>query len=282
MKKHKKITVAVVLAILFIGLLVFMGVKNSSAGQSINNQDVYSNQESGGPSYIMAGKVEAMESADVSIKSSGKIAELNVDVGSFVKKGDVLARIDMQEVPAQVNQAQSAIDIASVNLKNAQSSYDRTLQLYQAGAVAKEALENAEKQLNTVKAQIKQAQSGLDVVNATSSNGVIVSPVSGTVTAKNINLGEVATAGSTLMSIVNSDKTYISAYLPARLSGEVQQGQKVIIRISEIPDKTFNGEISLVDPVVDAQNKNILVRVNMLENDSAVKVGMFAEIAVKK
>ncbi|MHC1724318.1 MAG: efflux RND transporter periplasmic adaptor subunit [Aminipila sp.] len=280
--KHKKITVAVVLGILFIGLLVFIGVRNSSAGQSINNQDVYSNQESGGPSYIMAGKVEAMESADVSIKSSGKIAELNVDVGSFVKKGDVLARIDMQEVPAQVNQAQSAIDIASVNLKNAQSSYDRTLQLYQAGAVAKETLENAEKQLNTVKAQIKQAQSGLDVVNANSSNGVIVSPVSGTVTAKNINLGEVATAGSTLMSIVNSDKTYISAYLPARLSGEIQQGQKVIIRISEIPDKTFNGEISLVDPVVDAQNKNILVRVNMLENDPAVKVGMFAEIAVKK
>lgn len=282
MQKNKKIILAVVLSVLFIGLLVFLGVKNSSAGQSIDNQDVYSNQESGGPSYIMAGKVEAIESADISTKSSGKIAELNVDVGSYVKKGDVLARIEMQEVPAQVKQAQSAIDIAGVNLNNAQNSYERTLQLYQAGAVSKEALENAEKQLNTVKAQINQAQAGLDVVNANSSNGVIVSPVSGTVTAKNINLGELATAGSTLMSIVNSDMTYINAYLPARLSGEVQQGQKVIIRISEIPEKTFNGEISLVDPVVDAQNKNILVRVNMLENNSSIKVGMFAEIALKK
>lgn len=282
MQKYKKITLAVVLSVLFIGLLVFLGVKNSSAGQSMDNQDVYSNQESGGPSYIMAGKVEAIESADISTKSSGKIAELNVDVGSYVKKGDVLARIEMQEVPAQVKQAQSAIDIAGVNLNNAQNSYERTLQLYQAGAVSKEALENAEKQLNTVKAQVNQAQAGLDVVNANSSNGVIVSPVSGTVTAKNINLGELATAGSTLMSIVNSDMTYINAYLPARLSGEVQQGQKVIIRISEIPEKTFNGEISLVDPVVDAQNKNILVRVNMLENDSSIKVGMFAEIALKK
>ncbi|QHI72966.1 efflux RND transporter periplasmic adaptor subunit [Aminipila terrae] len=148
--------------------------------------------------------------------------------------------------------------------------------------MAKEALESAEKQLNTAQAQVNQAQSGLDIINANSSNGVIVAPVSGTVTSKNINVGEMAVAGANLMSIVNSDKTYINAYLPARLSNEIKQGQKVAIRISEIPDKLFDGKVSLVDTVVDAQNKNILVKVSMLENDPAVKVGMFAEIALKK
>ena len=91
-----------------------------------------------------------------------------------------------------------------------------------------------------------------------------------------------AIAGSKLFSIVNPDSIYINAYLPARLSEEVKVGQKVTVSISEIPDKLLDGEVTTVDPVVDAQNKNILVKVKLLEDDPALKVGMFAEIALKK
>ncbi|QAT43381.1 efflux RND transporter periplasmic adaptor subunit [Aminipila luticellarii] len=282
MEKINKKTLMIIIGIILIILLVVIGVKAMGTKSSEANQDVYSQQQPDELSFIMAGKVEAIESADVSVKTPGKIAELNVDVGDAVHKGDVLGRIDMKEIPAQANQAQSTIDIANVNLTNAQSNYDRTLQLYQSGAVAKEALESAEKQLNTASAQVRQAQAGLEIINANSSNGVIVAPVSGIVASKNVNEGEMAVAGAPLMSIVNPDQTYISAYLPARLSDSVKQGQKVTIKISELQDKLFDGQISLVDPVVDSQNKNILVKVNMLENDPAVKVGMFAEIALKK
>ncbi|MBN7773982.1 efflux RND transporter periplasmic adaptor subunit [Clostridium aminobutyricum] len=282
MKRPKKMTWVIIAGVVAIGFLVAISLNIGKTNPTLANQTVYADQESSGPAFIMAGRVEAIDSADISTKTTGKIAELNVDVGSVVNKGDVLARIDMKEVPAQVNQAQSSIDIAKVTLNNAQINYDRTMELYQAGAVAKETVESAKKQLDTAAATVNQAQSGLELINANSSNGVIVAPISGTVTAKTVNVGELAAAGSTLLSIVNSDKTYISAYLPARLSEKVQQGQKVTVKISEIPDKFFDGEVSLVDTIVDAQNKNILVRVNMLENDPAVKVGMFAEIALKK
>ncbi len=282
MKNKKKIVLISIIGVAFAIVLFVIGFHLTKGSSPISSQEVYANQESQRPAFIMAGKVEAIESADISVKASGKIQELNVDVGSVVKKGAILGRIDMKEVPAQVNQAQSTIDIANVNLNNAENSYNRTLQLYESGAVSKEALESAEKQLNTATAQLNQAQSGLELIQVNSSNGIITAPIAGTVTAKSINVGEMAAAGSTLMSIVNPEETYINAYLPARLSGQVQQGQKVIIRISEIPDQLFNGEIALVDSIVDAQNKNILVRVNMLENEPAVKVGMFAEIALKK
>ncbi|QIB70165.1 efflux RND transporter periplasmic adaptor subunit [Aminipila butyrica] len=261
-------------------LLIFLGRSIIQTKSPSVSQDVEAKQATAQLAYLMAGKVDAVESADVSTKASGKIAELNVDVGSVVTKGQVLGRIDMQEVPAQMSQAQSTIDMANINLTNAQSGYNRTQELYQSDMVSKEAMESAQKQLDTAQAQLKQAQASLALINATSSNGVIVAPVSGTVTAKKINPGEMASSGATLMTIVNPDKTYISAYLPARLSDKVQQGQKVTIRISELPDKLFAGQVSLVDSVVDAQNKNILVKVNMLENDAAVKVGMFAEIAL--
>lgn len=261
-------------------LLILLGKSIIQTKSPVASQEVPANQRPAQLAYLMAGKVDAVESADVSTKASGKIAELNVDVGSTVTKGQVLGRIDMQEVPAQLSQAQSTIDMANINLTNAQSSYNRTQELYQSDMVSKEAMESAQKQLDTAQAQLKQAQASLALINAASSNGVIVAPVSGTVTAKKINSGEMASSGATLMTIVNPDKTYISAYLPARLSDKVQQGQKVTIRISELQDKLFAGQVSLVDSVVDSQNKNILVKVNMLENDAAVKVGMFAEIAL--
>lgn len=282
MKKPNRVTLLIIACVVVIGILAGVGVSMGKTDTALANQSVYEDQQSNAPNYIMAGKVDAIDSADISTKVTGKIAELNVDVGAVVHKGDVLARIDMKEASAQANQAQSSVEIAQVTLNNAQTNYDRTLALFQAGAVAKENLESAKKQLDTASATVNQARSGLDVINATSSNGVIVAPISGTIAAKNVNVGELAAAGATLFSIVNSEQTYISAYLPARLSAEVQKGQKVTIKISEIPDKVFDGEVSLVDSIVDAQNKNILVRVNMLENDPAIKVGMFAEIALKK
>ncbi|QHI72965.1 efflux RND transporter periplasmic adaptor subunit [Aminipila terrae] len=132
MKIVNKKTLIIIFSFIII-ILIFIGVNAGKTNSSLNNQEVYANQKPDELSFIMAGKVDAIESADISSKTSGKIAELNVDVGSVVRKGDVLARIDMKEVPAQVNQAQSTIDIANVNLNNAQNSYNRALELYQAG-----------------------------------------------------------------------------------------------------------------------------------------------------
>jgi len=277
MKKAKKVNLLVCIALISAILLSGCGGRTS-----ISSQSVYESQKSDKPVFIMAGKVDAVERADVGTKVSAKITEIKVDVGSVVKEGDLLARFDMKELPAQANQASAALQVADVNLDNAQLTFDRIQQLYQSGAASKQEYDSAEAKLNTASAQVAQARAGLDAVNALLSNGEIVAPVSGIISAKNVNEGEMAIAGSKLFSIVNPDSIYINAYLPARLSEEVKVGQKVTVSISEIPDKLLDGEVTTVDPVVDAQNKNILVKVKLLEDDPALKVGMFAEIALKK
>lgn len=277
MKKAKKVNLLVCIALISAILLSGCGGRTS-----ISSQSVYESQKSDKPVFIMTGKVDAVERADVGTKVSAKITEIKVDVGSVVKEGDLLARFDMKELPAQANQASAALQVADVNLDNAQLTFDRIQQLYQSGAASKQEYDSAEAKLNTASAQVAQARAGLDAVNAQLSNGEIVAPVSGIISAKNVNEGEMAIAGSKLFSIVNPDSIYINAYLPARLSEEVKVGQKVTVSISEIPDKLLDGEVTTVDPVVDAQNKNILVKVKLLEDDPALKVGMFAEIALKK
>lgn len=281
MKKSKNIKLSLILCALLINGFMMTGCSGQTS-KSAENESVYLNQQTSKPSFIMAGKVEAAERADVITKTSGKITELNVDVGSAVNKGDIIAKFDMKELPAQVSQAQATLEIANINLDNAELNYNRTQQLYQSDAVAQQELDTSRTKLNTANAQVAQAQAGLDAVNALLSNGVIVAPISGIVSAKNINEGETAIAGSTLISVVNPDFMYINAYLPPRLSGKVKNEQKVTVSISEIPDKLLDGEVTMIDPVVDSKNKNILVKVKLLEDDPALKVGMFAKIAIKK
>jgi HlyD family secretion protein len=321
------------ISLLLISVLMLTGC-SAKGDQSPENQQAASGQESSRPAFIMAGKVEAIKKADIASKISGRISALNVDVGSVVKKGDVLVQFDAKDLDAVVKQAAAGVDTANANLAkvqagarpeqktqakalvdstakvydNAKRSYDRISQLFQSGAASKQELEASEAQfknaqaqyvsaksqyailssgetketLNISKSQVNQAKAALDVAKAQLSNGALVAPISGVVSVKNVNQGEYAASGTTLISIVNPDSIYINAYLPTRLSGEVKQGQKAIIGLSEISGKLFDGEIVAVSPAVDPKSKSIQVRVKLLGKDSAIKVGMLAEIALKK
>lgn len=280
MKATKRSVFSILLCILMLNGVLLTGCGGS--GQTAESQSVYADQTTTKPAYIMAGKVEAVERADVASKVSAKITEINVDVGTSVKEGDILARFDMKELPAEANQARAALQAANVALENARLNYSRTQQLFQSGAASQQAYDSAKASFETASAQVAQAKAGVDAISAQLSNGEIVAPVSGIVSAKNVNVGEIAIAGADLFSIVNPDSMYLNAYLPARLSEKVKTGQKVTVSVSEIPDKLLDGEVTVVNPIIDAGNKNILIKIKLLDDDPALKVGMFTEIALKK
>lgn len=285
------------------------------------------------PVFVMAGIVDANERAVITSKISAKVADISVDVGSAVKKGDTIITLDTKDIEAQVAQAQAGVNTAQANLAKAQSgarpeqvaqaqgaldsaqmsyqntksSFDRNQQLLTAGAISQSQLEASQTQLataqaqynsaqnqldiltkgetqetlNVLQSQVKQAQATLDLAKAQLAYGTIASPVSGIVNAKNINLGELASSGATLISVVNVDSLFIKASLPAGLIGSVKVGQKVVVQVSEIPDKEFSGEVSVVDPVIDSRSRTVLVKVKLNSSDSGLKTGMLAEIGLQ-
>jgi HlyD family secretion protein len=210
--------------------------------------------------------------------------------------------------PEQIAQAQAALDGAQKSYDNSKNSFNRTQDLYNIGGVSRQQFENAQTQLATAEAQYKsaqeqlvllkqgatketvmilekqvqQARAALEVAKTQLDNGTIVAPLSGTVTVKNINVGELASPGVTLVSIVNDEDLYVNAYLPASMVGQVKQGQQVIIKVSEMPYKNFDGEITVMNSVINSLSKNILVKVSFKIPDSGLKPGMFAEIALKR
>ncbi|MDP4160744.1 MAG: efflux RND transporter periplasmic adaptor subunit, partial [Bacillota bacterium] len=210
--------------------------------------------------------------------------------------------------PEQIASDQASLDDAKTNYLNAKNNYDRSQQLLAAGAISQSQLETVQNQLadaqsrvsqaqskldidtkgqtqetlNYYQAMVKQNQAALDTAKTQLSNATIVSPISGTVSVKNVNIGELASPGVTLLSIVNNDTLFVKASLPDSLTGSVKVGQAVVVKVADIPDKEFTGEILVIDPVIDSRSRSATVRIKVNDPNSVLKSGMLAEIGLKK
>ena len=309
---------------------------SSTAGTSINNnlQTTEATSESTKNQYIMAGKIAANDEANIASKISARVSEISVDIGSQVNQGDTIIKLDTQDLQAQVDQAQAAVNTAQASLANAtnstrpeqiaqaqasldnatesytvaQKNYDRTKTLVEAEANTQQQLESAQQQLvaaesqqksaqeqlnmlnsgatetsiNVYKAQVEQAQAALKTAQTALSNGTITSPISGVVNAKNINVGEMASANTTLLSISNPSALCVNAYAPLDIISELKEGQDVVIKVSEVPDKVFKGKIAVINSKLNSQSRNVLVKVSLSDPDLLLKSGMFAEIGLNE
>lgn len=307
---------------------------NGSTSVKNNVQATQNAQQSTKAQYIMGGKIQANEEANIGSKISARVSEITVDVGSKVNQGDTIIKLDTQDLQAQVDQAQAAVNTAKANLANATSgtrpeqlaqaqatldsasqgyevtkkNYDRTKALVDSGAAAQQQLDSAQQQLavaesqyktaqanlemlqngatkssiDVYQAQVNQAEAALKVAQAALSNATITAPISGVVSAKNINVGEMASASATLLSIVNSSELCVNAYAPLDIVDQLKEGQSVVVKVSEIPDKQFEGTIIVINSKLNSQSRNILVKVAVADPNSQLKSGMFAEVGLKK
>ncbi|AJH01144.1 efflux RND transporter periplasmic adaptor subunit [Clostridium beijerinckii] len=315
--------------------LMLSGCGSTNNGNTSNNsKTAETTTEQAKNKYIMAGKIEANDQANIASKISARVSEVLVDVGSKVNAGDTIVKLDTQDLQAQVNQAQAAVDTANATLTNAMNStrpeqisqaqatldsaneaydvakknYDRTKALVDAGANTQQQLEAAHQQLTTAesqqksaqeqlnmlnngatqtsidvyKAQVAQAEAALKTAQTTLNNGTLTAPISGVVNAKSINVGEMASPGATLVSISNPDALVVNAYAPLDIAGQLQEGQDVVVKVSEVDNVEFDGKITVINSKLNSQSRNILVKVSLADPNSQLKPGMFAEIGLKE
>lgn len=219
-----------------------------------------------------------------------------------------LNKIKSGSRPEQIEQATAALETAKANYENTKTNYTRNKDVYDVGGIPKSQLDESETALiaaestcksaqaaldmlkkgetaegiAVLEAQVKSAEAALNTAQVQLQNGDIESPISGVVTGKNINVGELATVGTPLITIVNLDSVLVNAYIPSTYINKISVSQKVVIKVSEIPDKEFEGEISVIDSAVDPKNKNILVKVKFKDKEPLLKPGMFAEVGIRE
>ena len=229
-KNPKKAAVIVVAGIIVLSLVI---IKVSSKEDLPVSQDVYVQVQNVKAESIdnlseLSGKLEPIEEATVSFEASGTVKSLNVQEGSEVKIGEILASVDSPSYDLQVQQAQGAADQAGAALRQAQTAYNqavtnfqRSETLYNAGAISKSDYENAqnsmsaaEEQKQQASAAYKQAYSAEQQAELAAAKTSLKATINGVVISKYISKGQLVSTGAPAYKIGNMDKLKVSLLVP--------------------------------------------------------------------
>ena len=232
------------------------------------------------------GYVQPVQQVSVGTQVSGIVDKLYVDFNSVVKKGQLLATLDMSVLNEKVAQAQASLSAANSALVLAQQTYDRTKSLYDQKAETQTNMEAATNSLSQAKTNVKNANSNLTQANINLGYAKIYSPIDGVILNRAVDEGQTVAASfntPTLFLIANDlTKMEVQANMDEADVGGLAVGQKCKFTVDAYPDLTFDGSISQIrlNPVTTNNVVTYTVIIDAPNPDKKLFPGMTANITV--
>jgi RND family efflux transporter MFP subunit len=257
--------------------------------------------------YEAVGTVKPRSAGTLSSKVTGNVIEIRVKEGDKVRKGEVLAVLDSRKIVAQLRQAEAGLaearkaetaahaarEAALASAAQAASAYDRARKLLAGEAMTKEGFEaaearqketratlsQAEAMLEVAQYRVKQSQAAAEAVMVTEKDTLIQAPYDGRVTTKMVEVGDLASPGSPILSLEAAEGFQVELILPESYIRHVRLGQKVNLMIPALSDQTQESIVETIIPQADAQSRTFYLKVGLSKNGS-LKPGLFARVMV--
>ena len=214
---------------------------------------------------FLPGETEAYEDVMVAANTSGQVEWLGPGEGQEVKKGELLAKIDVSALKASLEHAKAAYKLAH-------DLCERRRRLYENKIIAKEELDQSETQL-------KLAAADLEQIKVRYNHGFPKSPITGIINQLYVDVGEYADLGKPLADIVNIDRIKINVRVPELDVCYVKKGQKTPIKIDAFADHTIIGTVEFVAFKADPATKTFLVRSVIDNPNHDIRPGMIGRVA---
>lgn len=204
----------------------------------------------------VSGNIEATE-IRLSFQVAGKIEKLLVDEGMLVKKGDVLATMDKEELTKIKQQAQASFDEANANFQMSEKDYKRMQNLFEDKVISAQERDVAQNKFDMAKAKAQAARHTLDLADIRLGFADLFCPVDGFVLTKSAEAGEVLQPGSTVFTVLDFNNIWLTAYVNETDLGRVKLNQQVDIKTDTYPNKKYKGRISFISQEAEFTPKQI-------------------------
>src|SRR5574342_360053 len=197
------------------------------------------------------GDIKAEFEVKVFSKVPDRIERFFVDAGDSVAKGAPIARIVATTIEQAVRQAEAALAAAKAQEANLRADYDRFELLYRDHSVSKQQYDAIATQFEEAKAQVEQAEAALTSAKSQFHDATITAPIAGIIGKRYCEAGDMATPALPLVSVCQMDRVKMMFAATEKDLARLAIGQKTVVQVSTYPDRTFEGKVVKISPVLD-------------------------------
>ena len=212
----------------------------------------------------LVGTVQAVEQAEISSKITGNILSISVELGSKVKKGDLLVQLSAGEISAQVQQASAQLEQAKRNL-------NREEKLLKKNAATPETVKSLKDTVRIAQAAYLESQTMLNYTN-------IIAPFDGIITKKPANAGDLATPGKPLLQIEGENSLQILTDIPEAMIHTISMGDELMAHIPATSAKV-TGVVTEIAPTADPSSRTTPIKIR-IKSETHLRSGQFARVTL--
>ena len=243
----------------------------------------------------VVGNLIGQATVDVAPKAGGRLRSVNVKLGDQVRRGQVIAKIDDQELLEQVNQAEASHQVAEAGVRRSEAdlslaltNVERARNLYGRQLLPKQQLDDAEARytsavatLDLSRAQRAQSESRLKELKINLSNTTVVSPTDGFVSQRLVDPGAWVSQNAPVVVVVDIASLRLVANVVEKDLKAVNPGDKAIVGVDAFPGENFNGRIARVSPILDPATRTAVIEIEVPNPAYRLKPGMYANVTLE-
>jgi RND family efflux transporter MFP subunit len=235
---------------------------------------------------VLPGNIEAFTDSPIYSRTNGYLKKWYADIGTHVKKGELLAEIETPEIDQELDQAQADLNTSEANFNLAQTTAQRYQDLAKSDSVSKQAVDNATGDFEAKKAMVASAQSNVNRLEQLQSFEKIYAPFDGVITVRNTDVGHLINSGASApgnelfhIAAINRLRVYIN--VPQEYSASARPGLAADLELQEFPGKRFKGTLVRTANAIDPTSRTLLTEVDVDNPTGQLLPGAFAQVHLK-
>ena len=290
MKTALKILIGVVILVVFGGTIVYLYRK--SAAKPIVYETTNAVKTNIVKKTVATGKIVPRKEIEIKPQVSGIIAELYVEPGNIVKRGDMIAKVRIIPNMISMNEAESRLNRARISKEDAKRNYDRQKSLYDNKVIAEAELQRFEVELNTATEAVESAENNLQLIRegitkkaGQASNTIIRSTIEGMVLTVPVEIGNSVIEsntfndGTTIATVADMGEMIFKGKVDESEVGKLHQGMELILTIGAIDQEKFTARLEHISPKGVEENGAIQFEIRAaveLQSDQFIRAGYSA------
>jgi multidrug efflux system membrane fusion protein len=231
---------------------------------------------------LYAGEIRARHETTLAFRVAGRVSARQVEVGTQVKAGQVIATLDPQDYALAVSAVQAQLTAAEAESKLAQQDLQRFADLRAQNFIAQAELDRRQTAADAALARVLQLRAEAARLGNQQDYTRLTAPHAGVVTALAFDTGQVVAAGQPLVHLARTDELEARIDVPENALSDLRSAKTMSVRLWAQPDKVYPGKLRELSPMADPASRTYSARVSLLQPDAAVKLGMTATVETSR